>query len=169
MVWYGMAAATHGEDQRDAASHGLAPVELGGVREPHALVAGAALPADDGRAEQQDIDALARGQHGAHAAVVVGDVGLGLRGQARGRQCGGLVGTVNHLSGLRQAGRSAAAGVCRWAVVAWRRYGVRYLCSRRALGRSTVSMEQLLVCGDGDDDGGDDEDGGVVLGRCHCG
>ena len=92
---------THRKDEGDAAADGLGAVELGGVGEPELLVAGAVPPADDGGAVQQDVDGLAGGQAGGDAALVGGDVDLGLGRQAGGgRQRGRLVWTVDHLSFL---------------------------------------------------------------------
>lgn len=89
----------YGEDQGDAASDGLGTVQDGLVAQPELLVAGGILPADDGRAEQEDLDALAGGQRGSDATGVVVDAhrGLGEGLLCPGGQRGRLVGAVDHV------------------------------------------------------------------------
>jgi hypothetical protein len=89
---------THGKHQRDTPAHGLRAVELAGLGEPELLGAGLVLPADHGRAIQQNLDALARRQDGGHFLVAVGDAHLRLGRQPRGRgERGGFVGAVDHV------------------------------------------------------------------------
>lgn len=96
--------SAHGEDEGNATADGLGSVEGGSLAEPEAFGTSGVLPAQDGCAVQQDLDALAGGQAGSDAGVVVGDVDLGLGRQAGGGgQSRGLVRAVDHCEGMEMA------------------------------------------------------------------
>jgi len=100
--------ATYRENDRNATSDGLRAVQLRGVAHPQILRPAGGLPADDGGAEQQDLDALAGGQARNDLRVV--DVDDGLRHLGGWRVDGGrLVGAIDHGMG-RARGQLVTTG-----------------------------------------------------------
>ena len=73
-------STTYRKHKRHPAPNSLTPIRLGPLAQPQLLVTRAILPADDRRAKQQYLDALAAGKHGRHAVVGVRDCHLGLWG-----------------------------------------------------------------------------------------
>jgi hypothetical protein len=58
---------TYREHNWNTPPHGAAAVQLGRLAQPQLLVAGGILPAEHGRAVEEHLDALARGQLGRDA------------------------------------------------------------------------------------------------------
>lgn len=88
--------STHWKDDRYAAAYGLATVQRSLLAHPQVLAAITVLPAGDGGAVQQDLDALAGGQAGGDLGVVCRDVDRRLGRIGDGRNGGRLVGAVDH-------------------------------------------------------------------------
>lgn len=93
----------HREHDRHASPHRLAAVERGLVAQPQVLrLAAIALPAGDGGAEQQHVDALAGRQRRNHLGARAGahnvDLGLGAGGIGS-LERRGAVGALDHVAG----------------------------------------------------------------------